>query len=416
MPRRKRVPIARHAQAVSGHGWKRGATVVVVSLLVLAVSAGAVGAVVVWQLNQSFSDEAFAAPEGVAAPPDIGALEGSFDMLLVGSDLCEPDYAPQFGKRCEEDDGGERNDVTMLVHVSEAPRRATIISFPRDMIVPIPACPREDGSGDYSAMSAQPLNATMSYGGMPCTWLTVQKLTGIPIQFAAKITWGGVIQMSNAIGGVKVCVGGEGIDDTNSGLSLTPGEHTLQGADALAFLRVRYGIGDGSDLGRISNQQQFMTSLVRKVRDEGVLTDPATLLRLAYAAADAVTPSDSLKSPTTMVQLALALKSIPLEDIVFVQYPTYYDTADPNKVDPDYESAATLVAAVLANEPLTLTGGASGGDGVEIVAPTAPVDTPAPASPTATPDPTATPPERFDLPSNVNGTNADQVTCTVGLG
>ena len=311
MPRSKRVPVARHARAVPGRAWRRVLTAVGVSLLVLAVSAGAVAATMVWQLNESFSEEAFAAPEGVAAAPDIGALEGSFDLLLVGSDLCEPEYAPQFGKRCEEDDGGERNDVTMLVHVSEAPRRATIISFPRDMIVPIPACPSEDGTGEYSEMAAQPLNATMSYGGMPCTWLTIQELTGIPIQFAAKITWGGVIEMSNAIGGVEVCVGGEGIDDTNSGLSLTPGPHTLQGAEALAFLRVRYGIGDGSDLGRISNQQQFMTSLVRKVRDEGVLTDPGAVLRLAYAAADAVTPSDSLKNPTTMVQLALALKEHP---------------------------------------------------------------------------------------------------------
>ena len=204
MPRLKRVPVARHARAVPGRDWKRVLTAVGVSLLVLAVSAGACRGHHGLAANESFSEEAFAAPEGVAAAPDIGALEGSFDLLLVGSDLCEPEYAPQFGKRCEEDDGGERNDVTMLVHVSEAPRRATIISFPRDMIVPIPACPSEDGTGEYSEMAAQPLNATMSYGGMPCTWLTIQELTGIPIQFAAKITWGGVIEMSNAIGGVEV--------------------------------------------------------------------------------------------------------------------------------------------------------------------------------------------------------------------
>lgn len=390
-------------------------TVLGVSILVLTVSAGGVGAFIVWQLNQSFSEEAFAAPEGVVVPPDLGALEGGFDMLLVGSDLCEPDYAAQFGKRCEEDDGGERNDVTMLVHVSDAPRRATVISFPRDMIVPIPACPREDGSGDYSAMAGQPLNATMTYGGMPCTWLTIQELTGIPIQFAAKITWGGVIEMSNAIGGVDVCVAGEGIDDPDSGLVLDPGWHTLQGSDALAFLRVRYGIGDGSDLGRISNQQQFMTSLVRKVRDEGVLSDPGAVLRLAYAAADAVTPSDSLKQPTTMVQLALALKDIPFDDIVFVQYPTYYDAANPNRVDPDDESAEALIAAVLANQPLAVTGEASGGNGVEVVDPASPT---APAIPSAEPEPepSATPEERVELPSNVPGTNAEQVTCTVGRG
>ena len=88
----------------------------------------------------------------------------------------------------------------------------------------------------------------------------------------------------------------------------------------------------------------------------------------------------------------------------------------PNKVDPDTQSAATLIAAVLANQPLAVTGGASGGDGVEIVEPTTPVDTPVTASPAATPDPTATADARFDLPTNVPGTNADQITCTVGLG
>lgn len=416
MSSRGQDPVARHARSAKPRGWKRAAKAVGVSLLVLAVSLGVVGGVIVWQLNQSFTEDAFSAPDGADAPPEISAIEGSFNMLLVGSDLCEPEYASNFGKRCEEDEGGERNDVTMLVHVSEAPRRATIISFPRDMIVPIPACPREDESGDYESMEAQPLNATMSYGGMPCTWLTIQELTGIPIQFAAKITWGGVIEMSNAIGGVDVCVAGDGIDDPDSGLVLEPGQHTLQGAEALAFLRVRYGIGDGSDLARVSNQQQFMTSLVRKVRDEGVLADPAAVLRLAYAAADAVTPSDSLKNPTTMVQLALALKDIPLEDIVFVQYPTFYDQANPNKVDPDSESAEALIAAVLANEPLALTGEASGGNGVEIVEPDASAEPNATADPAATPDPSATAEARSDLPSNVPGVNAGQQTCTVGRG
>ncbi|MDF2990205.1 MAG: transcriptional regulator [Microbacterium sp.] len=401
---------ARHAKSSPADAWKRLLAVLGISALVLVASSAGVGAFIVGQLDGQLAEEAFAAPDGVELPPDISALKGGFSMLLVGSDLCEPEIAGQFGARCEEDDGGERNDVTMLVHVSDAPRRATVISFPRDMIVPVPACPREDGSGEYPEMSGQPLNATMGYGGMPCTWLTIQELTGIPIQFAAKITWGGVIEMSNAIGGVDVCVAGDGIDDPDSGLMLEPGQHTLQGAQALAFLRVRYGIGDGSDLGRISNQQQFMTSLVRKVRSEGVLSDPAAMLRLAYAATDAVAPSESLRQPLTMVQLAMALKDIPFADIVFVQYPTFYDAANPNKVDPDTDSAAALVAAVMANQPLNVTGKPSGGNGVEVVE-TAPT-----ADPSATATPTGTPEARVDLPENVTGTNADQQTCTVGLG
>lgn len=400
-----RKTVARHAPDPRRSPWKRALTLVVVSLAVVAVSAAAVVGFTIWDLSRSLADETIAAPSGAAAPPDIGAHEGAFSILLVGSDVCEPEYAHLFGERCEDDEEGERSDVTMLVHVSEAPRRATIISFPRDMIVPIPECPRADGEGSHSAMAGQPMYSTMTYGGVACTWLTVSELTEMDIPFAAKITWGGVIEMSNAIGGVDVCVEGS-ISDPDANLFLGPGWHNVEGAQALAFLRTRYGVGDHSDLGRISNQQQFLTSLVRKVRSEGVLTDPAAVLRLAYAAVDAITPSDSMKSPTTMVQLALALKDIPLEDIVFAQYPTYYDPDDPNRVRPDTESGAALIAAVMANQPLQLTGEASGGDGVNVVEPTG----------EPTPDPSATPVDRVQLPDNIPGTTADQVTCSVGTG
>ncbi|MBC3702492.1 LCP family glycopolymer transferase, partial [Bacillus pumilus] len=80
--------------------------------------------------------------------------------------------------RCAAADAeGERNDVTMLINISDAPRRVTVISFPRDMIVSIPSCTGEDGT-QYSAMSAQMINVSYMYGGLACSVLTVEKLTG----------------------------------------------------------------------------------------------------------------------------------------------------------------------------------------------------------------------------------------------
>jgi LCP family protein required for cell wall assembly len=316
----------------------------------------------------------------------------------------------------------------MLVHISDEPRRVTVVSFPRDMIVPIPSCPREDGSGDYSAMSAQMINASYMYGGLSCTVLAVEALTQQEIHFAGAIRWSGVINMSDAIGGVDVCVAGD-ISDTHTGLNLTAGTHTLQGLQALQFLRIRHGIGDGSDLGRISNQQQFMSSMVRKLQSDAVLADPGRLLNLATTAISQVQQgqlvlSSGLTNPTLMVQIAMAVKDVPYEDIVFVQYPTQYASGDgASRVMPVRDAADALFAALAANQPLTLTGDASQGYGVEVTgeavkpetapteAPAAEGETPAAEAPTTGEVPVAE--ERVELPSEIAGQTAAQTTCTV---
>ena len=204
-------------------------------------------------------------------------------------------------------------------------------------------------------MSSQPLNASYSYGGLPCTVLTIEELTGEEIQFAGAIRWTGVIDMSDAIGGVDVCVSGD-ISDAHTGLSLTAGNHTLQGVEALQFLRMRHGIGDGSDLGRISNQQQFMSSLVRKLKSDAVLSNPAVLFNFATTAVGLTRTdppqlvlSSELANPTRMVQIAMAAKDVPYEDIVFVQYPTEY-TSDFINVLPLREPADAAVRRA-AREP-----------------------------------------------------------------
>ncbi|MGL4255424.1 MAG: LCP family protein, partial [Microbacterium sp.] len=280
------------------------------------VGASAVGLVAfnVWDAANSLTANAVVINEDEELPPSLGAIEGGVNLLLVGTDSCEGANAALSGACQAGDTAGERNDVTMLVHISDEPRRVTVVSFPRDMVVPIPSCPSEDG-GSYSAMSAQMLNASYQYGGLACTALTVQELIGDTIDFAAAIRWTGVINMSDAIGGVDVCVSGD-VSDPHTGLSLTAGTHTLEGVQALQFLRMRHGIGDGSDLGRISNQQQFMSSLVRKLQSDSVLANPSVLFNLASTAIDQVQQeqlvlSQSLANPTLMVQIAMAVKDVP---------------------------------------------------------------------------------------------------------
>jgi LCP family protein required for cell wall assembly len=421
-----RQTIARHAVVKERHPLVRFIAMVAVAVGVITVSATGVAAYSVINTASAIGSAAVVLGEDEAIPPSLGAIEGGVNLLLVGTDSCEGQDLKLF-PRCADDDGGERNDVTMLVHISDEPRRVTVVSFPRDMVVPIPSC--SDGAGgSYSAMSAQMINVSYMYGGLPCSVLTVEELTGVDIQFAAAVRWTGVINMSDAIGGVDVCVSGD-ISDRHTGLDLKAGNHTLVGAEALQFLRIRHGIGDGSDLGRISNQQQFMSSMVRKLQSQSVLADPGTLLNLANTAVSQVTEgqlvlSQSLTNPTLMVQIAMAVKDVNYEDIVFVQYPTVYASGvGASRVLPVTDAADVLFTALAENKPITLTGEASQGYGVEVTGEAEKPETPAAGESegdgeTATPAPTETAEgvpeaeERVELPSDISGTTAAQVTCT----
>jgi len=381
---------------------------------VVFVSGLGVAGYAAYDITASFTDDAVALEGQDPVPPDIGAIEGGVNLFLAGTDACEPEYAGYFGDRCTgADAGGELNDVNMLVHISDVPRRVTVISFPRDLMVAIPTCTREDGSQSL-AMSKQPLNSAYSVGGLSCVVKTISQLSTQNIPFAAKVTWGGVIEVTNAVGGVDVCLA-SGIKDKYTGINWPAGIRNIQGIEALQFLRTRHGVGDGSDLGRISNQQQYMSRLAHKLMSEDVLSNPATLYKLATTTVDNITPSQSLTNPLTLVQIALAVKNVPFDEIVFVQYPVATDPYDPNKVVPDETAAQALWDALAANKPLKLTGEAGSNDGVVVVEPdptTTPTETP---SATPTPGDTAAPvDEAIELPSSISGSTAAQETCSNG--
>ncbi|MFV0319536.1 MAG: LCP family protein [Microbacterium sp.] len=414
-----RQPVARHGQLTSPHPLAQIAKILAVVLVVALIGTVSTAAFAVWNATQTVADMSVELEGDVQLPPTIGEIEGGVNLLLVGTDSCEGQSLELF-PRCAEDEGGERNDVTMLLHIGDNPRRVTVVSFPRDMMVPIPSCPDGEG-GRYSAMSSQMLNASYMYGGLACTVLTVENLTGVDIQFAGAIRWTGVINMSDAIGGVDVCVAGQ-IDDGHTGLRLAEGTHTLVGAQALQFLRIRHGIGDGSDLGRISNQQQFMSSMVRKLQSGEVLSDAGTLFNLATTAMQQVTSgqlllSETLANPTRMVQIAMAVKDVTYDDIVFVQYPTYY-TPGGERVMPLTEAAGVLFTALAENQPIAISGKPSAGNSQEVVGEAAPKPTPS-ASPSGSPVPTesggaevSVPEEVITLPDVITGQTAGQVTCT----
>ncbi|WP_253259803.1 LCP family glycopolymer transferase [Subtercola boreus] len=392
--------------------------IVLAVVAVLAVSSTSVAAIAVAQtVGRAQPGIQLQTATGANAPEvAVGAAEGSVNLLLVGTDT-RTDQGAGFEDSANQDasSGAGNNDVTILLHISADHKSAAVISFPRDLVGPVPACPDPDGSGTIDATDAAIFNSTLSRGGISCTVLTVEALTGLTIPYAAEISFSGVSAMSTAVGGVTVCLASP-VVDSFTGLDLQAGNQNLIGDEALAFVRTRHGVADGSDLGRISNQQVFLSALMRKVTSAGVLANPVTLYQLANAALANMNLSTSLKNVNSIVSIALALKDVDLKQLVFVQYPVVADPDDPNRVVADETAAGVLNAALVNNQPISLTGGtgeAATSDPNATPSDTAaPSDTPVPTDgATAAPAPTST---DVALPSNVTGQTAADETCTVG--
>lgn len=399
------------------HGRQRRSSVArgVLALIGIAVCVALVASVSVvsiwaWSLGSKVSSNAVdIGGKGGKSVPSIGAYPGAFNLLLVGVDNDPNQSAAQYGPR----GGATLNDVNILLHVSADHRTATAVSIPRDMVVPLPSCTSEDGKRTTAPAVGLPINVAYSYGGLKCVADTVSKLSGLDIPFAGVVSFNGVVALSNAVGGVDVCVTAP-INDRRSGLVLPAGTSTIQGQQALAFVRSRYSVGDGSDLGRISSQQVFLSSLVRKLKSAGTLGNPGTLFQIANVATSNMKLSTSLASPITMVSVAQAMKDISLDKITFVQYPgtTGGSGIYAGKVQPTTSVGNKLFAALKADKPFALDEDSVGANGGSALSPSA-TSPPAPApTGSATPDPGAT----GDAPATISGLKgqtAAQQTCTV---
>jgi len=403
----KRRNIAQHAPGRTPSAGGTLLRMLGISLAVVTVSAIAVAGFVAFDLANRVGEDAVpleAAPS--VAPPGLGAYPGAFSILLIGTDECGPVSKRLLGERCASEDG-ILNDINLLVHVSAEPRTVSVVSLPRDLMVKVPSCVRADGS-TASALDKAQINSVFERAGLSCVAKTVSGLSGLEIGFAAKLSFDGVMEITDAIGGVEICIGPNGLHDRSTGLDWPPGPRTVQGYDALQFLRVRKGLVGGSDLSRISNQQQYMSRLASKVLSSETLTDLPTVMRLASTVASNVKPSESLVDPVRLAQLALALKDVPFDDFVFLQLPTLEDPADRDRVVENTRAAQPMWDAIIAGEPLQITGRPSTVPGAVVEEPSPTASASAPASPT----PSATPIGRAVLSEEISGIDLTQRTCT----
>jgi hypothetical protein len=177
------------------------------------------------------------------------------------------------------------------------------------------------------------------------TW---EKLTGIAVDHFMMIDFAGVVSMADAVGGVPVCVKSN-VYDKLSGLRLAKGTHTVQGQQALQWLRTRHGFEDGSDIGRTHAQHLYMNAMVRRLKAGTKLTDPGKLMDLAEAATGALTVDTGLGSVAKLYSLAKDLKEVPTDGITMTTMPWAADPENPTAhVVPT--AAATKLFTLLRND------------------------------------------------------------------
>lgn len=244
---------------------------------------------------------------------------------------------------------GQRSDTVMVVHISPGRSRISVLSFPRDSVVPILNCPAEPG---FTGQSPQPgaveqLNSTFAYGGPGCLWHTLEQTTQIHIDDFVQLNFTGFISVIDALGGVEVCLPYAIHPTYYDHLNLPAGPHVIKGYKALEFWRLREGFGLGSDLQRIQRDQLLMVSLVQKVLRSGVLHSVSKTYGIVKAIVDAhALTTDTGLTPTKILTVATSVSGISRKSIQFVEVPTVTYPANPNWVEFDPAQTPKLFSAV----------------------------------------------------------------------
>jgi LCP family protein required for cell wall assembly len=250
--------------------------------------------------------------------------------------------------------GSEQGDAVaetlMIVHISPGRHQVTVVNIPRDTVVPVYGCARGSGGGQHwpgqqaSVGSVEQIGGTLSYGGPACLWKTVEHQTGIRIDHFIELSYLGLIKIVNGVGGVNVCLPFT-VDNVNSGLRLTAGEHHINGVTFLEFWRTRENIGTGSDLQRIQRDDYLLAQVLQGVVHSGLLSNPVKLVQMVSSTAPTIT-TDSGLTQSGMLQTAESLRGVSGKAVQFVTAPNTPYPANLNWVEFSQPSAQRLFHAI----------------------------------------------------------------------
>lgn len=326
--------------------WLRGGAIGVGVVLVAAVGTG-------WALYAKLDGNI--TPDNAAAAElaryekerPTALVKDAQNILLIGSDSRSGDGNARYGR----DSGTERSDTTILLHLSAGRHSATAVSLPRDLMVDVPACLQADGSRTEPMFAM--FNSAFQKGGSACTIRTVEKLTGIRIDHHMVVDFHGFKDMVDAVDGVEICLT-KPINDKAAKLRLPAGKVTLDGEQALGYVRARKSIGDGSDTDRMDRQQRFLGALVNKVQSNDVLLNPVKLYPVLDAATSSLTTDPDLASLRGLYELVRGLRDIPTERVQFLTVPRESYAYDANRDQLVEAEAEQLFARLRTDAPVAV--------------------------------------------------------------
>lgn len=272
--------------------------------------------------------------------------EEPLNILVMGSDDRDGEGNNIDGLTGE----GQRSDTTILMHLSADRSNAYGVSIPRDTLVDRPDCIDEDGETIPGGTQVM-WNEAFALGGPACTITQTEELTGIRIDHFIVVDFSGFRDMVDAIDGVEVCIP-EDIDDPAHGINIPAGTREIRGYEALNYVRARYTLGDGSDIGRVKRQQAFIAAMANKVVSNGVLARLDRLVPFLDAATKSLVVDEEMGNVFKIARVGLGFRSIGLDDIKFITVPWQYSAEQPGRVELLPESEA-LWQRMIDDEPLS---------------------------------------------------------------
>ncbi|MGW3952610.1 LCP family protein [Streptomyces sp. NPDC004752] len=327
--------------------WTKGAALGLAALVLLGAGGGWVAYT---RLDGNITADEAAAAELARYERErpTALVRGAQNILLIGSDTRSGDDNGAYGR----DTGTERSDTAILLHLGADRHSATAVSLPRDLMVDVPSCLRPDGGRSRPAFAM--LNSAFETGGSACAVRTVEKLTDLRIDHFAVVDFSGFKEMVDAVDGVEVCLR-KPVDDKAAGLKLPAGRVTLDGEQALGYVRARKSLGDGSDTERMERQQRFLGALVDKMRSNDVLLNPVKLYPLLDSATSALTTDPGLASLRGLYQLVRGVRNIPTEHVQFLTVPREAYPSDADRDQLVEPAAEKLFAQLRSDAPVTVT-------------------------------------------------------------
>jgi LCP family protein required for cell wall assembly len=292
--------------------------VLAIAAALLVLGTAGVGAWMYSQLDGNIKGADLGDALGKDRPP---AARGGQNILVIGSDS-RKGLGNSYGKNLTT----MQSDTLMLLHTGSNGKWATVVSFPRDSWVQIPACAR--GNGTSSTPHHFKINEAFAIGGTTgdtvkaaaCTIKTVEANTHVRIDHFLIVDFRGFGGMVDALGGVEVCPR-EPIHDKKAHLDLPAGCQIVKNEKALGYVRARYSVGDGSDIGRIGRQQEFMRSLADRAKSK--LYNPSALYGFLNSGTKSLTTDSELAGIKPLYGLASRLKGIATDRISFLTVPNY---------------------------------------------------------------------------------------------